>query len=194
VSEGADGTARDPIVRPATPDDSPAIADAHIRGWQTAYRGLVPDRILDGFDVARRAAWWRDHLRDRPAATDERTWVVEADDGVAGFADAGPARSDAVAAPVGAGEVYAIYLRPEHRGQGYGRALFTAAIGDLVERGYDPLVVWVFEANHDTRRFYAASGFQPDGARNAIDFDGLAVLPEIRCLRRATTTAPSDRA
>ena len=194
MSEGADGTARDPIVRPATPDDSPAIADAHIRGWQTAYRGLVPDRILDGFDVARRAAWWRDHLRDRPAATDERTWVVEADDGVAGFADGGPARSDAVAAPVGAGEVYAIYLRPEHRGRGYGRALFTAAIGDLVERGYDPLVVWVFEANHDTRRFYAASGFQPDGARNAIDFDGLAVLPEIRCLRRATTTAPSDRA
>ena len=176
-------------VRPAIPEDGPAIADAHIRGWQTAYRGLVPDSILDGFDVARRATWWRDRLADRSVAPDERTWVVEADDGVAGFAHTGPARGDPVVPPDGAGEVFAIYLRPERRGQGYGRALFSVAARDLIERGYDPLIVWVFEANADTRRFYAAAGFQPDGARHDVDFDGLAVVPEIRC-RRAPTGAP----
>ena len=78
-----------------------------------------------------------------------------------------------MAAPSGAGEVYAIYLRPKRRGRGDGRALFTTATEDLIERGHDPLVVWVFEANVDTRRFYAAAGFQPDGARSDIDFDGL---------------------
>ena len=181
-------------VRPATPEDSLAIADAHVRGWQAAYRGLVPGRILDGFDVARRAAWWRDRLAEPSAAPDERIWVVEADDGIAGFVNTGPARSDPVAAPDGAGEVYAIYLRPERRGQGHGRALFTVATTDLIERGYDPLVVWVFEANPDTRRFYAAAGFQPDGARHDIDFDGLAVVPEIRCLRTATSAPLTERA
>ncbi len=134
-----------------------------------------------------------DRLADPSAAPDERIWVVEADDGVAGFAHAGPARSDPVAAPSGAGEVYAIYLRPERRGRGDGRALFTTATEDLIERGHDPLVVWVFEANVDTRRFYAAAGFQPDGARSDIDFDGLAVVPEIRCVRWTTGTHLPDR-
>ena len=30
------------------PTDAGAIADAHVRGWLAAYRGLVPDSILDG--------------------------------------------------------------------------------------------------------------------------------------------------
>ena len=164
-------------------------------GWQTAYRGLVPDRILDGFDVARRAAWWRRSPAPnaRPPRTSGRgSWRPTTASRASPMPD--PRAAMPLVAPVGAGEVYAIYLRPERRGQGYGRALFATAIGDLIERGYDPLVVWVFEANHDTRRFYAAAGFEPDGARNDIDFDGLAVVPEIRCLRRATTAASSDRA
>src|SRR5262245_66237739 len=96
----------EPIVRLATPDDAAAIADAHVRGWQVAYRGLVPDAILDRFDVGRRAAWWRDQLQAETAsaATREWTWVVEAPDGVVGFVRAGEARDEGVAPPPGAGE------------------------------------------------------------------------------------------
>jgi GNAT superfamily N-acetyltransferase len=178
-------TGHDPVPRLATSADAEAISDAHIRGWQTAYRGLVPDALLDGFSMERRTAWWRDHLQD-PAglASGSTTWVVEAPDGVAGFVFAGPARDEPVAPPPGAGEVYAIYLRPERRGQGYGRTLFAAATADLERRGLRPLVVWVFEANPVGRRFYEAAGFRPDGARHQIDFDGI-VLTEIRYRRPA---------
>ena len=173
----------DPVVRPATPNDAEAITDAHIRGWQTAYRGLVPDAVLDGFSTERRQTWWRDHLASPdPASPPTTTWVVEAPDGVAGFVFAGPARDEPVAPPPGAGEVYAIYLRPERRGQGYGRPLFAAATADLERRGLIPVFVWVFEANPAGRHFYEAAGFRPDGARHPIDFDGV-VLPEIRYLR-----------
>ncbi len=48
MSEPAATTDAGRVVRPATPEDSLAIADAHVRGWQAAYRGLVPDRSSTG--------------------------------------------------------------------------------------------------------------------------------------------------
>ena len=166
-------------VRAARPDDSEAIADAHVRGWLTAYRGLVPDAILDGLSVERRTAAWRDTISTQAAAdTPGRTWVVEAAGQVQGFASTGAIRDQAMGLAA-AGEVFAIYLAPEARGRGLGRAIFGHAVDDLRARGFDPIVVWVFEANADARRFYEAAGFQPDGARQPVDF-GDTSLPEIR--------------
>ena len=180
-----------PIVRPATPDDAAAIADAHVRGWQAAYRGLVPDAILDGFDVERRAAAWQGRLTGDPGdAPTSWTWVAEASDGtVVGFCQAGVARDEGVAPPDGAGEVYAIYLRPERRGEGFGRALFATAVAQLDAAGLDPVLVWVFEANDATRRFYETAGFVADGARHPIDFDGV-VIPEVRYTRAVARSRP----
>jgi GNAT superfamily N-acetyltransferase len=168
-----------PTVRVAGAEDAAAIADAHVRGWLAAYRGLVPDSVLDGLSVERRASNWRDTIASQtPADSVGRTWVVEEAGVVRGFAATGAVRDppDDLAA---AGEVFAIYLAPEARGQGLGRAIFSHAVDDLRGRGFDPIVVWVFEANAVARRFYEAAGFLPDGARQPVDFDEVS-LPEIR--------------
>jgi len=177
-------------IRPATPNDADAISDAHIRGWQVAYRGIVPDAVLDGMAMDRRIAWWRTYLAERAADDPARAWVIEtASEGVVGFAHAGAARDESAVPPEGAGEVYAIYLRPECRRRGLGRALFAHTVTDLVERDFDPLVVWVLEANADTCHFYEAAGFEADGARHDIDFAG-DVVPEVR-YRRAARPGPA---
>ena len=173
-------------VRLATPDDAPTVADIHVRGWRTTYRGLVPDGILDGLSVERRTSGWRETIEREvrelgagPATASGRTWVIEVDDAVVGFAASGEGRSESAPPPTGAGEIYAIYLAPESRGVGYGRALFGHTVSDLLARGFDPIVVWVFEANPVARRFYEAAGFRADGTRSTIDFDGLPI-DEIR--------------
>ncbi len=107
-----------------------------------------------------------------------RTWVVEEAGQVRGFASTGEIR-DQPDGLTGAGEVFAIYLAPEARGRGLGRTLFGHVVDDLRDRGFDPVVVWVFEANASTRRFYEAAGFELDGARQPVDF-GETSLPEIR--------------
>jgi hypothetical protein len=40
-------------------DDADAIAPVHVRSWQAAYRGFMPDEVLDGLDVGRctRSMW-----------------------------------------------------------------------------------------------------------------------------------------
>lgn len=61
---GADGYLGRPCSRPvelrvATVEDANAVATVHVRSWQSAYRGLIPDAYLDALSVERRTAVWR---------------------------------------------------------------------------------------------------------------------------------------
>jgi GNAT superfamily N-acetyltransferase len=92
---------------------------------------------------------------------DWRTWVVEDEDVVVGFAVTGPSQ-DADADPK-TGELYAIYLEPDRVGTGLGRTLFEHAVGDLRDRGFHTATLWVLETNEQARRFYDVAGWKPDG-------------------------------
>ena len=151
------------------------MADLHVRSWQVAYRGVVPDAILDGFSIPqRRDSWARTiGLASAEPSRDGRIWVVEEAGGVRGFATTRPGRDDDL--PPGAGEVHSIYLAPEAWSRGLGSALLATAVDDLQARGFSPVVLWVIEANGRARRFYERAGWRLDGGRQPIDFDGVPV-------------------
>jgi GNAT superfamily N-acetyltransferase len=48
-----------PLVRRATLADADAIGLVHVRSWQSAYRGKIPQDYLDGLDPVRRSHVWR---------------------------------------------------------------------------------------------------------------------------------------
>jgi hypothetical protein len=50
-------------VRPARAGDVPQIALIHVRSWQGAYRGLMPQEYLDGLQPDQRAGLWERALR-----------------------------------------------------------------------------------------------------------------------------------
>jgi GNAT superfamily N-acetyltransferase len=152
-------------VRRATPDDARAIAATGVIGWQSAYRGILPDDYLDAMSVETRAIAWRHRLE---ADTDglAPAWVGESGGRVVGFVSGGPPRDEDVAPPTA--EIYAIYLRPEAWRHGLGTALMGAATGHLRSLGATDLVLWVFEANRAARSFYEALGWRPDGGRQAL--------------------------
>ncbi len=144
------------VLRPAREEDARAIADIHVRTWQTAYRGLLPDDLLDGLSVERREQVWRDLL----AHGDQDVVVADEDGGIVGFASSGPSRE----APA-EGELYAIYVTPEAWGTGAGRMLLSAAAAALAARGYDSALLWVLEDNARARRFYERAGWLEDGRK-----------------------------
>jgi L-amino acid N-acyltransferase YncA len=172
-----------PVVRPATPGDAVAIATAHVRSWQTAYRGIVPAAVLDSLSIDRRASWWRGELAAMAPPT--ACWVVERSGRVVGFASVGTARGDS-AAP-GVGELFAIYLEPEAWSLGLGRALMDQAVVGLRDGGFRAAILWVLADNARGRQFYERAGWQPDGATMTWETSG-ATLPEVRY--RIELTAP----
>jgi pyridoxine 4-dehydrogenase len=164
-------------VRPATLDDAEAIASAHVRAWQAAYRGLMPQDYLDRLDLGARVARWRELL----AAPGDVFVAETAGRTILGFTGLGPSR-DEDGDPVTTGEVQAIYLAPEAWGQGTGRQLMADAVARLARRGFTRATLWVLSTNARARRFYEAAGWTPDGATKDDDRHGFPVT-EIRYTR-----------
>jgi GNAT superfamily N-acetyltransferase len=146
-------------IREAVPADARAIAEIHVRSWQTAYRGQLTDEYLDGLSVEDRLEQHRRSLEEPPA--EWRTWVAQEAGDVAGFAVTGPSQD--ADATERTGEVYAIYQEPARLGTGAGRELFDHAVGDLRRRGFVAATLWVLETNERARRFYEVAGWAPDG-------------------------------
>jgi len=152
----------DAVIRPAASDDAEAIATVHIRTWQAAYRGQLPDQFLDQLSgqLRQRADFWRAHISNPPTPQHE-VWVGALDKKhVEGFIAIGPARD---ADPKITGEVYAIYVEPENWGQGLGRMLMTQGARRLASLGFSAALLWVLESNGRARRFYEIAGWSTDG-------------------------------
>jgi ribosomal protein S18 acetylase RimI-like enzyme len=165
-------------IRPASVDDADAVGEVHVRAWQSAYRGVMPDDYLDGLQAQDHATRWREHLT--APSSDGHPLVVVDDHRVVGFASVGPARdSDA---PSDIGQLYAINLDPEVWGRGLGRALLRVATDRLRELGYVEAVLWVVPDNQRARRLYESEGWSDDDLRRDDEVFGV-VVSEMRYRR-----------
>jgi glycine/D-amino acid oxidase-like deaminating enzyme/RimJ/RimL family protein N-acetyltransferase len=157
----------DLTIRPATLADAAALGTMHVRGWQWAYRDILPGAGFASMPDDVMQGRWRTMLGEPPEG--QRVWIAEVGGDPAGFCLVGPCR-DADAGP-GWMEVNAIYLGAESfAGRGIGRALLGRALDDVRSRGARVATLWVLRDNARARRFYAAAGFTPDGAEK-VDTD-----------------------
>src|SRR5690349_6572842 len=139
-------------IREARPDDAVGIARAHTESWQTSYRGILPDTVLDRIDVASRAEARRRILRD-PAVFQLVAYDLTHGD-VVGFCDAGRSRRGVRQA----GEIYALYLVHHAKRYGLGGEMLERTTLWLKAQGLGSMIIWVLEHNHHARRFYEAMG------------------------------------
>ena len=139
-------------VREAKVGDAEAIARAHTLSWQTSYRGILPDNVLDRIDVGQRADSRRRILRDAKIFKLVAYDLTHGD--IVGLCDAGPARRYA---PYG-GEIYALYLVQHAKLHGLGREMLERCQAWLAANGKRSMIIWVLEHNVHARRFYEAMG------------------------------------
>lgn len=83
-------------VREMTLADCPRVAEIRVRGWQSAYKGLMPQSYLDALSVSEDAARRRGHLERADGSV--VNLVAEREGAVVGWACHGPYR-DGEAAP-----------------------------------------------------------------------------------------------
>ncbi|MER7501107.1 GNAT family N-acetyltransferase [Nonomuraea pusilla] len=164
-------------IREATVADARAVAAVHVRSWQAAYQGLVPQDYLDGLDPARRLPGW-ERLLAETAWPGKGVLVAEAEGDVVGFAGLTPTR-DHDEDPASVGEITTIYLTPEAWGRGIGKGLMNVALGALARAGCREATLWVLDTNVRARRFYEATGWHSDGATKQDAMRGFT-LTEIR--------------
>jgi GNAT superfamily N-acetyltransferase len=131
------------MIRRATPDDVPAVADLFTRSFGT----------LDFLPKLHTAEEDREHLAGVIAKQD--VWVADEDGRVAGF----------IALEGDVGTFF--YVEPDAHGRGLGSALFEHVQRERPS-GFS---FWVFQANELARRFYENRGCVAveftDGSGNA---------------------------
>ena len=166
-------------IRRAVSADAQPLAAVHVRTWQDAYRGLMPQEYLDNLDAGSRREGWERIL----ASTDwprTGTFVAENDDRIIGFAHVCPARD--TDAGDGVGEGTSIYVLASAWGTGAGRALMSAAVDTLRDAAFIEATLWVLDTNARARRFYEIAGWAVDDAERLEQLRGFLVR-EVRYRR-----------
>jgi GNAT superfamily N-acetyltransferase len=163
-----DGT----VIRSARVADAAQIAVVHVRSWQGAYRGLLPQAYLDGLDADQRVGRWERSL----AGAGGRAGVLVADAGgtLLGFVSYSPSRDSDMGQGL-AGEIGAIYLLPSAWSKGVGRRLMNAALTCLAAADFAQVTLWVLDSNVRARRFYEAGGWSADGAQKLDESRGFPI-------------------
>ena len=136
----------DVLLRRATPEDAPAMADVHV-DCRAANVGSMPAMVHDRETTHR---WMLGRLEAGSTG-----WVAERDDRVVGYAVVTDEWLDD------------LFLAPGETGEGVGSALL-----DVVKaQRPDGFCLWVFETNEGARRFYRRHGLleleRTDGSTNA---------------------------
>ncbi|MFM9865866.1 MAG: N-acetyltransferase family protein [Micropepsaceae bacterium] len=152
------------FLRPAQLSDANAIAEVHVRAWRETYRGIMPDKVLDGLAVDRKAAQWSATIAGLQEKRQVLSVAVDDFGTIVGFAGGGAAREPALTTN---GEIYAINLVMQATRKGLGTRLMLAMAEGLTGSGFADAGLWVLEKNIGARWFYESLGGSI-AARNAI--------------------------
>jgi len=165
-------------VRIARLEDAPAMARVMVDTYAPAHRGQVPEEVLTrkyadwGYEVSERA-WARD-LREiavEPSARACLYVALDDSDNVVGVSMGGPTEHEQfAAAPEQTGEVFCLYVLPEHQGRGHGRRLVRATAAELARKGMPALLIRCLATNLPARRFYEALGGQEVGSLDREEY------------------------
>jgi len=140
------------MIRPGTSGDAEGVARVHVETWQAAYAHALPSEQLQALSVEDAV---QRHRRRPPGL------VADQDGEILGFVDVGASRD-----PGTDGELFAIYVHPEHSGTGVGRALIDAGEAELRRD-----TRMRFSGCSTTTRGHAASTSSPAGRRDGAARD-----------------------
>ncbi|MDX8035895.1 GNAT family N-acetyltransferase [Lentzea sp. BCCO 10_0856] len=130
-------------LRPATPEDAPAVARIWYPGWCDAHLGNVPQQLVD--------LRQEETFESRALEHVEHTTVAIVNGEVAGFV------------MVLGDEVEQVYVSAAHRGSGVASALLAAAEQRVASNGRSVAWLAVVAGNVRARRFYERQGWTDEG-------------------------------
>lgn len=166
----------DAVYRQADARDAKGIADVHVLSWQKTYKGIVPDKVLEDMKatIDQKAESWKNKLSEENPS--RQTFIAEINRKIIGFVSFGVLRDE----DHKEGEIYAIYIHPDHLKQNHGKTLFKIAEQKLSESGYKKAYVTVLKDNTNAREFYTSANQNVEINKElTIDIGG-KVLDEIQ--------------
>jgi GNAT superfamily N-acetyltransferase len=134
------------------------MAELHVQCWREAYSDLVPQEVVDSFNVIEMTAKWQKFLNN------SERFLIGVFDGAQPVAFINQGKPDEKVFENMDGHVAALYVAQSHYRQGIGQKLLALAAQDWVDKGGHSLSLGVLAKNIRARRFY-----ENFGARKVMD-------------------------
>ena len=160
----------DVSVRVGWADDAAGVAAVQVAAWRQEYAGVLPEEVLDSFDVEQFAAAWHQAMT-RPSDARNRVLVALERNAVRGFAVTCPS-PDPDSDHVGDGELTELVVDPAHRRAGHGSRLLQASVDTFRADKFVRATCWVATTDDVRRRFLTEAGWAADGAHRELDLHG----------------------
>ncbi len=164
-------------IRYASLADAPAVANLHLIASRAVHEGVVPDAHWQSTPPAKRVAFWKEAIE----YGEPQVMVAEQGGEIVGFV--GFDRSRDPKSKNTTGELWALYVDPDHIGKGVGLALWDAAREGLQDEDCTDVTVWVPLASTKALTFFDAAGFKREmNTARTVPLGGVRV-EEIRFKR-----------
>ena len=134
----------------AIPENSSEIAKIIKEGWNSAYKGIIPDKHLENMDVEKIAANWEKSIKN-----DDNIFIYKINNRILGVIRFGKYENPVTK---NEGEVDILYVKMEEKRKGIGTELLTFAKQKLKEMGCNKIIIWCLKGNKQGANFYKKSG------------------------------------
>ena len=153
------------MIRPARPDDAPALAELKLGTFRETFLGEgfgipYPPADLAAFEAASYAVA---AIASELANLERQTWVAERDGWLIGYAQVGPCKLPHPEARAEHGELYQLYVLREAQGLKFGKRLLDLSMDHLAAARPGPVWLGVWSGNAKAQAVYAARGFENVG-------------------------------
>lgn len=140
------------VIRRRERKDCMSIANIVTISWNETYQGIVPK-------------WFLDELKNNEEERAKKSYeefdinnnnqlVLEVDNKVVGFVNYGLSSDDDYQK---CGEIFALYITPKYKGNGFGRKLVEEAKKELKILGFDKMIISCLKGN-PSNQFYKHIG------------------------------------
>ena len=147
------------MIRIANIEDSSRMAEIHVFGWRWAYKDFISlDYLYNKFTVKTREEKFREYLSIKN--DNEEHYVYEEQNVVKAILIIGNCRDDDKDNKTF--ELMGIYVDPLFQRQKIGTQLVDYCIEEAISKNKEEIVLWVFEKNEETIKFYEKMGFKKD--------------------------------
>lgn len=131
-----------------------AVTKIHIESWRAAFRGIVPDVVLDRKNEGETLSSWRSTIQRYP----DNLFIANSPKGTSvGFCCAGPV-VDTEKNLDFEYEIYGLHVDPIDYRKGIGTALLNNAFDRMTNLGLCNAIVWTLEKLGSSRSFYEKNG------------------------------------
>jgi len=152
--------------RAAKVEDAAGIATVEVLTQQIAYRHFLPASHLDTMSVSDRTQVWYGFIQ-----SDDPTQVIVAahEERVIGWMRIGKYSNPEM------GYIFDLFVLPDYWGKGIGKSLMYNVSQVFKENGHKAALLYAFEDNMRSRRFYERLGWSLDGRVYDKEISGVPV-------------------